>query len=319
MAPKHKSRKTSAAQKKKNDAEKQSKVKENGAIQDEIILVIALVVSILLFLSNFNLSGRVGKIVSGFIFGLVGAQGYILPFIIFLITAFYISNMGNKRAGRKIISAIVFFIALAALIQLFTNADTTLKIQDYYLNSYKNKNGGGIIGGIFVMIFCKLFEKVATGIILIAIMLITIIIITGKAIITYLANKGKSSFKERMEYQRLRKEEKDEIAAELKNYEEGRRPPKTFVIDKTTPTTLKETQNVKSESKDTENISKDKRFKKEKTSKEEELPILNFHHLFEEEYLGDEHKGVVPTYEEELRLKFGNTGVELDEKPDDIE
>ncbi|MDD3174232.1 MAG: DNA translocase FtsK, partial [Herbinix sp.] len=225
----------------------------------------------------------------------------------------------NKRAGRKIISAIVFFVALAALIQLITNADTTLKIQDYYLNSFKNKNGGGIIGGIFVMIFCKLFDKVATGIILIAIMLITIIIITGKAILTYLAYKGKISFKERMEYQRLRKEEKDEIAAELKNSEEGRRPPKTFIIDKTTPTTLKETQNVKSESKDTENISKDKKLKKEKTSNEEELPILNFHHLFEEEYLGEEHKGVVPTYEEELRLKFGNTGIELDEKPADIE
>jgi S-DNA-T family DNA segregation ATPase FtsK/SpoIIIE len=239
MAPKRKTKKTSNTHKKKIDAERKKSVKESGAIQDEIILVIALVISILLFLSNIRLCGSVGEFISSFVFGLVGAVAYIIPFVIFFIIAFYISNIGNKRAGRKIISALVFFAALAALLQMITDPSKDINILDYYLASSKGRNGGGIIGGILAKLLCSLFDKVATYIILIAIMIISIIVITGKAIFTYIASKSKSSLEERMEYQRIRKEERDAIASEMKSNELERRPPKTFVINKTTPATLK--------------------------------------------------------------------------------
>jgi DNA segregation ATPase FtsK/SpoIIIE, S-DNA-T family len=273
MAPNHKTGKSSNSRKVKTTTEKVNIVKEHGAVQDEIILVIALVVSILLLLSNFNLCGSAGKLISGMIFGLVGGITYIIPFIIFFATAFYISNIGNRKAGRKIISALVFFIALAALIQMFVNPSTDTKILDYYMSSYKSRNGGGIIGGLIAWILCKLFAEVATYIILIAVMIIAAIVITGKAILTYLANKGKSSIKESWEYRKEMRAEQKRITVEDNLSDAARKPAKTFLINQTNPTTLKESD------------------------------IFN-----QGEVLSVRNNNQTPTitnYEEELRLKFG--------------
>lgn len=312
MAPNKNTGKSSNSQKNKNKGHRQSSVKESGAVQDEIVLVIALVISVLLLLSNFNLCGSVGKAISGVFFGLVGTVTYIIPFIIFFTVAFYISNIGNRKAGRKLISAFVFFIALAALIQMLTDSTMSSNLLNYFKESYAHRNGGGIIGGTLALCLYKLFDKVATYIILIAIMMISIIIITGKAIFTYLATKSKSSIKERMEYKRSVREERLDSSSQLLPEDKGRRSAKTFVINETTPTSLRasdpasaaplEARGAKAKSKSS--------MKKEE---EEELPILNFHQLF------DEAKPTEPvlTYEDELRNKFGNrdeddNNVELD-------
>jgi S-DNA-T family DNA segregation ATPase FtsK/SpoIIIE len=317
MAPRTKAKKTSTSNRKRVSKEDQRNLKENGAIQDEIILVVAFVVSILLFLSNFDLSGKVGRFFSSFFFGLIGLEAYILPFIVFFITAFHLSNLGNKRAGRKIISAFIFFIALSSFIQLLTTPYvSTTSVVDYYMNSSNNRNGGGLIGGIFVSILCGLFEEIATYIILIAVMLIAITVITGKAILTHIAGKSKTTIKERKEYQRLRKEQEEQSLSVLER-DSSRRPPKTFVFDKkddiTSPTTKanQEDQVI--------NLKERKQKKGQQQNEETELPILNFHKLFEEEktleaqdiqedFFGQAE--TISTYEEELRNKFGHHEVE---------
>lgn len=313
MASGSNSRKSSNTQKKRYQSEKQKRVHESGVVQDEIILVIALVVSILLFLSNFDLSGEVGKFVSGFVFGMIGVESYILPFVIFFVTAFHISNLGNRKAGRKVLSIIVFFVVLAAFIQLISapyNKET--KIFEYFMNSMEDRIGGGIIGGILVMIFCGLFDKVATYIILIAIMIICIIVITGKAIFTYLAKTGKNSFEERKEYSRLRKEQQEITAVNTDDNSLGRRPPKTFVLDQ-----IDNVQSGKNKESDTVVALKDRGRRKNQTGNTEELPIINLDYLFHKENESEDvqekgtsdmgHAGAVPTYEEELRNKFGKS------------
>ncbi len=332
MAPAQKKRKTTSTRKKTNNKENQKRVKESGALQDEIILVIALVVSILLFLSNIDLGGKVGHAVSSFVFGMIGAEAYLLPFIIFFMTAFHISNMGNRRAGRKLLSASVFFVALAAFIELVAHSyQPDTKIFEYFTNSVSSRSGGGFIGGILVMIFCGLFDKVATYIILIAIMLISIIVISGKAILTYIAKKSKSSLDERKEYQKLRKEQHEELEAIAKTNDNGRRPPKTFVLDPATAASgissnsrdlEQETSKRKQGNTDTVINLKDRKNKKEKIGSEGELPVLNFHKLFDETepaiMANDPVKSpssptineTIPLYEEELRIKFGQAELE---------
>jgi S-DNA-T family DNA segregation ATPase FtsK/SpoIIIE len=319
MAPKHKTKKTLNTHKKKNTTQKQISMKESGAMQDEIILVIALVVSVLLFLSNFDLSGTVGKWVSSFIFGMIGLEAYILPFIIFFLTAFHLSNLGNRRAGRKILSSFVFFVALAALIQIITtHFDGDTPIYNYYMTSSNDRIGGGIIGGILVMILCGLFDEVATYIILIAIMAISVIVITGKAIFTYLANQSKNSLEERKEYQKLRKEQQEELATVTKLNDQSRRPPKTFVLDPA-DITAQVAQNAS-----VINL-KDRKSKKGQETDNKETPLFNFHNLFEGESDGSDgtNKNIhsasigqaeIPLYEEELRKKFGNSEVEMEDK-----
>ncbi len=303
MAPQQKKKKTNNSQRNKNASNRKNTLKENGIIQDEIILVITLAISVLLLLSNFNLCGQFGVYVSSVFFGLIGSVSYIIPFVIFFMTAFYISNIGNRKASRKLISACIFLIALAALIQMITDSDTNVNLLDYYQNSSTNHNGGGFIGGALAFLLCKLFDQVATYIILLSIMAISVILITGKAIFSHIAKKGKSSIKDRMEYQKIRKSEQEVYSTEPKSSDTGRRPAKTFVIDQTNPTTLKSSQPTSENLKNS--VSKGKGTKKENETEEQELPILNFHHLFDEK---EEHPSseAVPTYEDELRSKFGD-------------
>lgn len=231
MASKHNTKKSTKTPKKKKNAVKQNNIRETGMVQDEIILVVTLVVSILLFLSNFDLSGKVGKFFSDITFGLIGVLSYILPFAVFFITAFHISNLGNKKAGRKILSAIVFLVALAAFIQMVTGYNPEMKIYEYFTVSRDFRKGGGIIGGILVMIFCGLFDTVATYVILIAMMIISLTVITGKALLTHIAKKGNAVYHERKEYQRLAREEQLAYEAEHPQEIPLRRPPKTFVLN----------------------------------------------------------------------------------------
>lgn len=310
MAPKQKTKKSSNTRKKKYSKEAQARVRENGAMQDEIILIITLVISVLLFLSNLDLSGAVGKFFSSFFFGIIGLETYVFPFILFFLTAFYLSNMGNRKAITKIISAVVLLIALAALIELITNSYTdTRKLSNYFMESSIGRNGGGILGGIFVMIFGGLFEEVATYIILIAIIIISLIVLSGKALLTYLAKKSKESIYERREYQRLRKEQ----MAEEEELDSGRRPPKTFVMDKSVQVaqpsakakvSIQNLQDI-ADLKDSGAI-KENKLKKNQKKEEQELPVLDFHHLFEDKKEAVlETAQPVTTYEEELRSKFG--------------
>jgi S-DNA-T family DNA segregation ATPase FtsK/SpoIIIE len=157
-----------------------------------------------------------------------------------------------------------------------------------------NKNGGGIIGGILVMLLCSLFATTGAYIILIAMMLISIIIITGKALITLIAKKSKNSLEERKEYQKLRREQITEAEPAINAKEQGRRPPKTFVLDPeavaakdkqgmkaaATPDTEKSVSENKSKLFDL----KDRKQKKEQTASEGELPVLT-----SKAYLKKEH------------------------------
>lgn len=318
MAPKQKTRKTSSGtRKKKTNGKNQKSIRENGVVQDEIILVIALVLSILLFLSNFDLSGKAGLAVSSFVFGMVGVEAYLLPFILFFMTAFHISNLGNRRAGRKLLSASVFFVALSGVIELIAHSySQETKFVEYFTNSMNTRSGGGLIGGILVMIFCSLFEEVATYIILIAVMLISVIVITGKAIFTYIARKSKSSISQRKEYQKLRMEQQEELEANSASEVQGRRPPKTFLLNQG-DVAAKGKKGGKIAVNDEEEASgkdslipfKERKLKKGSEKDVDELPVLNFHGLFDEDAKSAENE-TLPLYEEELRNKFGQSGQE---------
>ena len=278
----------------------------------------------------------VGNAISSFVFGMVGAEAYIVPLIIFFLTAFHISNLGNRKAGRKIMSACVFFVALAGLMELIAHSyHSSVKIYEYFLNSADHRSGGGIIGGILVMLFCSLFDKVATYIILIAVMVISIIIITGKAIFTVIARKGKISLEERREYQKLRQEQQQELDTVDQAKDPGRRPPKTFLMDRGSKGSgqplpegkiIGQVDSKLKTDKDSVIEIKDKKGKKGQTAEEGELPILNFHHLFEDEpepsnatdkeitgnnSITGGNTNQVPLYEEELRNKFGKTEADL--------
>ncbi|HHT96895.1 MAG TPA: DNA translocase FtsK [Clostridiales bacterium] len=223
---------------KRKQSKKNQEIKLYGEMRNEIKIILTLLISVILFLSNFNLSGKIGQYLSGFIFGMIGILAYILPFVLFFTTAFYISNAGNKKAGRKIMSLMVFMLNFTALIQLITMVyDPELKIFDYYTNSSSLRSGGGIIGGIQVMIYCTLFDTFVTYIILITIMVISFIVITGKGVFTYISRKTKGYRQKRKELKKVIEEETQKNALTVIDGNKKRRPPKIVNIDNLNPVT----------------------------------------------------------------------------------
>ncbi len=292
----------------KNYTNQKAKDNSNKTVfHDEITLVITLVISLLLLLSNFNLSGKVGELINSFTFGLTGFLAYLLPIFLFFGVAFYIANRGNKEAIQKLISIFLLFIVLSALIQLiFSESIGSDKIIDFYQSSAKAKNGGGVVGGIICKLLYPLFGTVGSYIILFALLIICLMFITGKTLFAYLGSKSKDSLELMMERKQQRAE--DRLLDDGENEPElvERRPARTVVLKK----------------KDKENKKAAKINTKKTTSKQnsehdfdmKEIQMENTDHISiqragnDQDSFNKEDKN--KTYEEQLKMKFGNKSEE---------
>lgn len=196
---------------------------EQETLIDEVILVITLLVSLLLILSYINLCGPIGNGINFVVFGLFGILAYIFPFALFFMVAFSLSNRGNRIAKQKLYSGIALLFIISSMIQLFSGYDKEVNWLSYFEISANHKTGGGLIGGTLVKIFCPLFGTIATAVILIALFVICFMLITGKALLSYLAKLGSESIEYHREQRALREQEEYDMDEE-DEYCERRRP-----------------------------------------------------------------------------------------------
>ena len=84
-----------AAKSKKKTGRKQTKKKktEQSFLGEEIFVWVTLAVSILLLISNFGFGGNIGDHVSGALKHDFGIVAYFVPFLLFGIVSFLISNI----------------------------------------------------------------------------------------------------------------------------------------------------------------------------------------------------------------------------------
>lgn len=200
-ASRAKANNSSASKTKQNQKNKSSaQVKEHYVptekdikLKNEIKLLIALVVTLLLLLSNFGFLSPVGDYLSYFMFGLFGFIAYIFPLVMFFGVAFLISNINNKRGIKKFIAGCALYILVSATIQLvFMEYDNTLSAFDYYKICGKGKVGGGLIGALIEKSLHSLFGMLGTYIILALLIIITVVILTEKSFISGV-KKGSSA------------------------------------------------------------------------------------------------------------------------------
>ena len=86
--------------KKTPSAKKRQKQAYNRELVTEITILITLAVSVLLVISNFDIGGKVGTVISQFFFGLFGWMAYLFPIVLFMGTAFAIANYDNDLMSR---------------------------------------------------------------------------------------------------------------------------------------------------------------------------------------------------------------------------
>ena len=102
-------------------------------VKKEVAIITTLAVGIFLTLSNFGICGKMGDIVSGFMFGFFGVIAYILPILLFVAVAFCASNKGNKRAEVKMIAVGILLLMLCILLEVIVyGTHESLKFSDYY-------------------------------------------------------------------------------------------------------------------------------------------------------------------------------------------
>ncbi len=187
--------------------------KNSDAKRDDIIIIVVTLVCILMVLSYLNICGVVGTGINAFVFGMFGRLGYIIPFIVWVLTVFIIANKDNGVSPLGIVYAVLLSGVLGALIHLAVGEyDKTVGVFEYFTNSSLGYEGasptyGGLIGGLFVKLLYPLVGKVATVLILIALLLILFVLMTGKPFIMAVVRK----FNRRInDYRRRRAIEKNE-------------------------------------------------------------------------------------------------------------
>ncbi len=179
----------------KSTKNKQKRGQQNTELTAEITILAALAVCILLVLSNFGLGGIAGEAVSSVFFGLFGYMAYLVPFLLFGIAAFLISNRGNVHAYVKIAAVIFLLLFITAILELiFHSYQPGTALLSFYKEAAAHKNAGGLTGGCMVMLLCPLIGEIGTYVVLIALSFICMILITEKSLLAPLGRKGKKAY-----------------------------------------------------------------------------------------------------------------------------
>ena len=216
-----KSTKSTPKKKTTRTADAKSNGQQNTEIRSEIIILVALAVCILLVLSNFGMGGMAGESVSSVFFGMFGFMAYLLPFVLFGVTAFLVSNRGNAHAYIKIAAGVVLFLILTAILELiFNQYEPGTAILSYYRASSAHRNAGGLTGGCIVSLLCPLIGEIGTYVVLFIFAIICIILITERSL---LAPIGKQS---RKAYEEVKKKRQETAVIRARQAEERRREAK---------------------------------------------------------------------------------------------
>ena len=191
-------------------------VAEKNNIYQEVILWVMLAVSVVLFVSNFGIGGKVGDLLSSFFFGVFGLLAYIFPILLFIGTVFIMSNGKNKIAVIKVIAAILFVCFLCFFLELLSGVKRDYSPVASYLHGMSERNGGGFIGGVFSWLICPNFGRVSAFVIDFIVLIITMVVVTERSAWKHVQKGGKRVYEsakegnERLrEIQEQRREERE--------------------------------------------------------------------------------------------------------------
>lgn len=153
-------------------------------ITGEVLLLLLLAVSILLLLAAFGVGGVVGKFFNNVLFGMFGIMCFLFPFLLFLGTAFYVSNQGNRRAMMKLTATILSYGVLCVFFELVLTPDLkTMKLLETYTYSMSEKSGGGFLGGVFAKLLVTLLGTIGAFVVVIILAIICAVLITQRSFI----------------------------------------------------------------------------------------------------------------------------------------
>ena len=154
-----------AAKAKKRGSSKQTKKKTNietSFVGTEIVIWMTLAASILLLISNFGFGGFVGAALAEWMNSIFGWASYVIPFLLFGIVTFLISNQGNPGVYPKTAAAVCLLVLICMFLQL---VDVR----------------GGVVGETLVNALTPAIGIAGTYVVDIILMIICLVVITGRS------------------------------------------------------------------------------------------------------------------------------------------
>lgn len=214
-------------------------------LTDEIIIILIIVISIITIISLFSSSmGVVGSLINSFFKGLFGFSAYIMPVAVIGYCVWLLTSENKRFKEIKLIGTFLCIIFFGAIIAVFNTETFSANASVFEKMAVLYKNGGsgngGLIGGIFGNLFASAFGKIGATIILIALLIISAIMATGKSFFAgvsgaYKYNKTKiREYKNRVErenYNNSKVPQNNRISKSVSNKSKQRKIP-DFIIDK---------------------------------------------------------------------------------------
>lgn len=179
------------SKKKRSTTQAKKKQAQQSFVRDEITIWLTLLVSILLMLSHFGLGGSAGAFVSSFFTGIFGLVAYVLPFVLFGVVAFLVSNKGSLAAYTKISAGMVLMVLTCTLLDLLDGK-------------------GGALGETVSELLTPVIGVAGTYVVVIILMIICFVIITGKSLIKGMKTQGDKAYGKAKEDSARRRKQAEE-------------------------------------------------------------------------------------------------------------
>ncbi len=196
-----------AAKSRRKKSTRQAKAKnkqEQSFIWDEIIIWMTLAASILILLSIFGVGGMVGKFVSGFLMDMFGTVTYFVPFALFGIVAFLVSNKDNFKAYVRAFAAILLIVLWCTFFALVSGS-------------------GGTIGSLGAGLLTPAIGIAGTYVVVVILMIICLVVITGKSALKSVKNQGNKAYGKAREDAARRRKAAQERRMEAEDRREARK------------------------------------------------------------------------------------------------
>ena len=182
---------------------KKKKNKNLGAVETDIVILITLGVSVLLFLSALGLCGIIGQGISFVLFGLAGTPAYAFPFVLFFVVWLIIANRDKNDTAlfkRRLIGISGLYVLACAFFELvMIGYSADYFVFQAFIDSAHDHLGGGLIGGAVTGLLGLLIGVVGAYIVVILGIIFFAIVLTQKPLLSVLRNNTKKAYNHAME------------------------------------------------------------------------------------------------------------------------
>ena len=203
----------------KRRPDKRTIAKKKEFLSGEVKVILAALLGLFLFLSNFGVMGSVGDFFSSVQKGLFGMTGYAFPVLLLLSVVLYVKNQGSFLAGAKTLCCMLVLLILSGLMQLLFGGEELLSAGAYYEAGAAGELSGGLVGGVLAGTLRQMTGTVGAYLILIAFLIICAVFITEKSFVgAARAGAERTAKVAREGHERAR-----EAAAEHRQYREARK------------------------------------------------------------------------------------------------